>query len=385
MVARYSYLFLLFTAAAFLFLHSCVEPAYLDPKERTVAVHCVLTNDTIQLVELRYSSYISESYYPKVTDADVKIVESYSIDTVYVDDKGDIVILDTAFTNTYNFIKVQDGLWQAEFTPFESAQYKLQAIVGKDTLAATTVYGQQVLGIDRINRLMVNMPMVRSFTHRVFYDKACTVWIYGQDYNPDTEKFEITSLIFTDHLYVDPFNVTKIRKKDVEEFLESKELPDVTPYDVWAYPLHLGIKDGAKDSELFCMHDKYLRIPLPALLIDEEGKHYAPVINPYGADSVGYRLDAANDAFNIISNFKPQYYNSAHKKAHYVFLEVSPEYDKYLLDLYFKDTGTFSDIDASDITHIWETKETYGNITGGRGIFAWANKYIYYYHGYKHE
>ena len=67
----------LLTGAFFL---SCTDIADISPREKIVSVYCILTNDSVQTVDLRYSSYTSESYYELVKDAQVKV--SYQLDTV---------------------------------------------------------------------------------------------------------------------------------------------------------------------------------------------------------------------------------------------------------------------------------------------------------------
>ena len=98
-------LYMMYLLFGIIFGVSCTEIADIDPKERILGVYCVLTNDSIQSVDLRYSSYISESSYPMVDDATVRV--SYHLDTVFVDDKGDVVFLDTV--GVYDFNKVAPG------------------------------------------------------------------------------------------------------------------------------------------------------------------------------------------------------------------------------------------------------------------------------------
>lgn len=230
---------------------SCTEIADIDPKERILGVYCVLTNDSIQSVELRYSSYISESSYPMVDDATVRV--SYHLDTVFVDDKGDVVFLDTV--GVYDFNKVAPGKWQAEFVPMENVVYTLEVSVpGEDLVTATTRFPKKV-DIPAFNyseypmsHFHIGMPSL-SWTYGHTDTKSIslpditdlyngygvqiggihngppinykvsgplTLWIYGMDYNPQDREYHIADYIYTDHLHLDKFNISGKTKDDLD-------------------------------------------------------------------------------------------------------------------------------------------------------------------------
>ena len=116
-----------------------MEEIVMDPGERTVVVECVIDNeDKIQTVNLSYSATVSDKTYPKVDEAVVRM--SFALDTFYTDfEDGHTVIVDTS--GCYEFVKVADGVWQAEFDPIEYAQYTLEVEVhGYDRITATTVF-----------------------------------------------------------------------------------------------------------------------------------------------------------------------------------------------------------------------------------------------------
>ena len=87
----------------------------MDPGERTVVVECVIDNeDKVQTVNLSYSATVSDKTYPKVEEAVVRM--SFALDTFYTDfEDGHTVIVDTS--GCHEFVKVADGVWQAEFDP----------------------------------------------------------------------------------------------------------------------------------------------------------------------------------------------------------------------------------------------------------------------------
>ena len=110
-------------------LYSCTEMVDLDPRERTVVVHSILEDTTVQTVQLFYTSYMSENYCAPVEDAQVYIEQ----------------IKDSVAISRYDFHKVKDGIWQGRFKPNQLGIYKLTAIIPhKDTISAKTRFPLRV-------------------------------------------------------------------------------------------------------------------------------------------------------------------------------------------------------------------------------------------------
>ena len=120
------------------FLASCVEEIVMSPEEkRAVNVECVLENSETQTLHLNYTAYMSENSYTPVEKADVKVIE-------YI--KGNVSYLKK---NEYEFSKVKDGEWSANFIPIPAAKYELE-----DGLIIWTVSFQTIiLGQGRFNLL----------------------------------------------------------------------------------------------------------------------------------------------------------------------------------------------------------------------------------------
>ena len=208
-----STIFLLFFT---LLLWGCMEEIVMDPGERTVVVECVIDNeDKIQTVNLSYSATVSDKTYPKVEEAVVRM--SFALDTFYTDfEDGHTVIVDTS--GCHEFVKVADGVWQAEFEPIEYAQYTLEVEVpGYDRITATTVFPPKM-------KIHVGGYTWGGFAYEVYSYNNRKIWIYGRDYNPSTLQYETADYIYASDRYVDNFNLTEVTKDDIEEFRRPENL-----------------------------------------------------------------------------------------------------------------------------------------------------------------
>ncbi len=395
---------------------SCTEIADIDPKERILGVYCVLTNDSIQNVELRYSSYISESSYPVVDEATVRV--SYHLDTVFVDDNGEVIFLDTV--GVYDFSKVSPGRWQAEFVPMENVVYTLEVSVpGEDLVTATTRFPKKVEiqsvnynnssnyillrgGVVATKSSLVNTIWSKSPIINYKVAGPITLWIYGMDYNPHIDKYQIAEYIYTNHLNLDKFNISDKTKYDLNFNQSNIDLDSVwqvvwweyySPYAHMVYPLQLWATDISYDegknpyltalwpSAEYSFYHRYLRILQPksnsivavkdTFYIPDDYPHRDQLYEQYGE---AFLDKGETDHFTVCVNFKEWKYLSHHPLSHLVFESVSTEYDRYLKDLVSLELGTLQEIDDSDMTHIWERVEVYSNITNGKGIFGASSK-----------
>ncbi len=409
----------LLTGAFFL---SCTDIADISPREKIVSVYCILTNDSVQTVDLRYSSYTSESYYELVKDAQVKV--SYQLDTVWVNELGEIEILDTV--GVYDFKKVEDGKWQAEFEPMENVQYTLEVLVsGEAPLTAVTRFPKKVdiqgvnYGVDPVILYTANMPVKSVSGSRNTNDPIInykvsgpiTLWIYGMDYKPDTKNYKVADYLYTNHLYLDKFNQSDKTKYDLNFNQSSVNLDSIYrnpgpvywwnaysyPYVNAVLPLQLWVGDRVDyykelpsnemfttlwpcNDGLFC--HKYLRIQQPKTndIVAVVGSLHMPdeddgrIEYLYGKYGEAFVDKGETDYFTVCVNFNEWKYLAPHPLSHLVFESVSAEYDKYMKDLVSYNLGTLQNIENSDITHIWERIEVYSNINNGKGIFGASSK-----------
>lgn len=411
-------LYMMYLLFGIIFGVSCTEIADIDPKERILGVYCVLTNDSIQSVDLRYSSYISESSYPMVDDATVRV--SYHLDTVFVDDKGDVVFLDTV--GVYDFNKVAPGKWQAEFVPMENVVYTLEVSVpGEDLVTATTRFPKKV-DIQSVNyndsgtgiflhegtistKSSLEPILSRCPIYNYKVSGPLTLWIYGMDYNPRTEKYHVAGYIHTNHLNLDKFNISDKTKYDLD-FNQSKINLDsiynstkgvfwwdnYSPYGSHVYPLQLWSSDRAYSqsknpafSTLWPSNDysfchRYLRILHPAsgdivsIIKPFDFNNYPDKDLLYDKYGSNFLEKGESDHFTICVKFNEWKHLGPHPLSHLVFESVSADYDMYLKDLVSFELGTLQEIADSDMTHIWERVEVYSNITNGKGIFGASSK-----------
>ena len=356
-------------AGILFFITACEESVILDPKEKVVNVKCILSNDTVQTVKLTYSSYLSESYYPPVKEAEVSV--SFALDTTIVLPSGNTLVIDT--TGVIKFEKINDGKWQAKFTPIPWVKYTLSATIqGKGSISATTLFPDTAT--------VYRFPYAEFSTHLIEQNflflapkrsHSYIMWCYGMDYDTTSKQHHLTNLIFTDFAGLDKFNILSTLKINVPEFQTPDLLNPFPPitFDNWGYyipPQYLAAKDGKYDSELFPMYDRYLR-----MVCDPTQPHRSR------------KLEETFYEFNVVANFKPQYYDAAHPESYLRFFVVSKEYDLYLKDLLKFDMGQFFDRESSDIAHLWEYKEVYTNIKNGRGIFGAEYKSVLSYAPYK--
>ena len=356
-----STIFLLLSA---LFFWGCVEEIAMDPGERTVVVECVIDNeDKIQTVNLSYSATVSDKTYPKVEEAAVRM--SFALDTFYTDfEDGHTVIIDTS--GCHEFIKVADGVWQAEFEPIEYARYTLEVEVpGYDRITATTVFPPK-------------MSVEGDLSYRVHTYDNRKIWIYGLDYNPSTLQYETADYIYASDRYVDNFNLSEVTKDDIEEFRWPENLgmdallygepprspgyylflwgQDWTPYSLVMAnsKSHIWQEDDARIFGIppwpndygYNFHDRYLRWEYPGP--ECKGsilKKYWYVFSHDDKDEL--IKEKTVSGMWIAVNFKPYRHCVPHPLSRLVFDSVSEELDKY-----YKDVITFEQMQQQPFTDL---------------------------------
>ncbi len=341
---------------ALIIIAACTEKAKLDPYERIVNVECVLTNDTIQTLSLTYSSYVSESNFPTIDDAKIRVEET-----------------DTCGTkNVYTFQKNRNDRWISKFTPQSHANYKLEIdIPGEKKITAETVYPDTtVLRPDKHNadKGFFRNSYSINWTFDIYYPSTnknfrmpryqisgnkhrFILWIYGMDYNTCTNNWEQAQYISATDCIYDSFNISDIMAENIPEFKNTNnydiEFPEVLEYGIPQYLHTIGYSNKV-------MNYRYLRMEVsedPSTVdFTEDGDH------PFSS-------------FKIYANFKQDKYGIPHNKSHFVFEVVSEEYDQWLKDVLSFEMG-IGDIPDSDLTHLWQTKTIYTNIMNGTGIFG---------------
>ena len=395
------------TLALCLFLASCVEEIVMSPEEkRAVNVECVLENSETQTLHLNYTAYISENSYTPVEKADVKVVE-------YI--KGNVSYLKK---NEYEFSKVKDGEWSANFIPIPAAKYELEILIpGEDSITATTYYVEDTTmfrWFDYLDRLFPNdnpgtralqpletltgystvlntpeysfndvrkgeFPLFRFCSEHTF-----PLWIYGMDYDPAKDEYcqaELITIPYPDSLrilsavdpyydWIDRFNVVDVKREDVAEFRYPDdagiEFPHVLEY---GYPQYLHGEYNATTTD---MHYRYLRLqcsfnqPRVDKILEKVESEEFYLDDYFPCEFCGHIYVAAS--------FRQYRYGIPHPKAYLVFQVANEDYDRYLKTLVSwsqkKEYGG-----NTSLTDIWEYQTPlYSNINNGLGIFG--TKYV---------
>lgn len=140
---------------------SCVAVLDLDPREQFVVVHGVLVNESEQVIDLHYTSYLSDNYMTPIQNAEVWVEEE--------DYEGMV-------RRTYRYEPVGNGRYKAEFLPRFETRYNLVVKVrGYREITASTLYPCDD-----------NFSNLQAFPQLYYFDTAYIplyLWIYGQEYN----------------------------------------------------------------------------------------------------------------------------------------------------------------------------------------------------------
>ena len=386
-----STIFLLFST---FFLWGCAEKIVMESeeRERIAVAECVIDSEKkVQTVNLYYSAYVSEAECPKVEEAEVRI--TFALDTTYTidlpGDKNDVFV-DIDTSGCYEFVKVADGVWQAEFEPIGFARYNLEVTIpGEDSITTLTAT------MKCPPRAYIYHPYGLVTTHHataagyeVITGTDCKMWVYGLDYNPQTSEYSVAEYIYTNHINPDNFNVTGVTKENIKELKRPENFDwydDYLQSDIsvmlpcflfeWSFDygeeMVLPLEDGRilafhdiwPNDYSYNFHDRYLRWeyhrPEYAGTIYKKYDHVTPDRKLVEKDT---------NCMWIAVNFKPYRYYVPHPLSHLVFDSVSDDLDKY-----YKDVLTFEQMQQqpfTDLTELWDRFNIHSNVKGGTGIFG---------------
>lgn len=378
----------------------CTEKADLDPKEkRVVVVECILMEDSIQRLYLNYSSRIYESHYPPVEEAEA-FIDEYKVD-------GN----DSTKVARYAFSKVSDGKWESAFFPQVEHIYKLNVDVpGYPLISARTKISRGNFLIELQNfylggtrfdlhacppdekpehhRGLIHEP-ASGLCHmeicgsslnkeKVDISDSSAFWIYGMDFNPVSNRFEIAEYIYSCHPGADKFNLSDKKGAQLPQLQkpENYDKPDYMNCLEYGLPMYFSMinKYCNVADELFNI--KYIRIPTSVFRTSDLDSydHYR-----YGEDtnSTAYNIPTEihiEDGASYTPNFRPYYEGIAHPYSHIVAEQVSADYDKYLKSVLSFQYGLDRKAATDELTHLYDYREVYTNITNGTGIFGWSKR-----------
>lgn len=352
------YIIFLFLAVE---LSSCVKDVVLDAKEEPLlSVYCVLTQDSIQILQLNYTKGASQTEAPRV---------------------GEVTAVLTDLTENLEagrFTRKSESDWQLEYAAIPGHNYRLEVTVpGQETVWAEQAmpkeprwgfgaglrFNKTDVDIGRwlnwdIKRLTSYVSWVDGITfgevtaEGIFYHIvfSCPVWVYAEKYDAELEKFVPVKNLCTDYPYVDNFNLTgKVRPgAGVPNIVNNPDLWIGTQLDFYLTG--------------YSMHRDFLRFP--------KREDWARQLED--PNSVPYF--AIDGDFTVVSS------SSNWWELNRVFFDaLSDDYDRYLCEAYQQ----YYAEQSSDISTIYLRDNLFTNIHGGLGIFGCVTRNRQYYYEYE--
>lgn len=349
----------LFFSVLILFF-SCEEDVVLNPnKERLVNVFCVLTNDTVQYVNLSYTQYYDEYYddFVDVKDADISVTA-----------------ICEGVTKVHKFEKAEDGIWVSNFVPEQGVKYSLDVKIGDDVFCAETIF--PVMSEQDISYMLAyndyfleSTPESRIWRYSVDLGSTdfAALWFHGVDFCDKSGLYTPVSMMYSDSPYCDKFSISNISLGSLDEF---------------AYPGWLQLP---LTPELMFKHDFVngagkIKKPLLCFARVNGGEDrnsdlvYNDCIRMSGMISDAIVGINGDGFFTVVGSFKPLLNGMAHKNSYILMQCVSSEYDNYLKDV------TISNLklkeDHGELGGLFGYDEVFSNIRSisgelvGMGVFG---------------
>ncbi len=322
---KFIYIFNLFILAAGL-AGSCAREIIMDAKEKPLlAVECVLTEDTVQILRLNLSKGASQSEALPISEAEAVLTDL------------------TMNTPVGKFERQDDMTWTLDYQAIPEHSYRLEVRVpGYDLVwaeqtmplecrAMSTFYADWSSSAYHTYSSHVNGSLI-LLTHT-----PLSTWIRALNYNPETGNREIAEHICTDAPYVDNFNLAG---------------------GVYAPPV---IMDIPTDKYLYAnldgysLHKRFLRLDTDKVL-------EAEVLQ------VGISISGSftGEYFNNGTSVKPADRTPREDEGIVIVSIVSDDYD-----LYLRDAIKYQQLsESSDLSSVYLNENVYSNIHGGLGIFG---------------
>lgn len=337
-----------------LMVFGCVEAINLDTNEdRIVVVNGILMQDEEQSLTLCWSSKNETEDPQPITDADIQLFE------------GELLV--GAFSHQGN------GRWTIPFSPKPGETYtiRIQGSGFEEVSASTIMPGDAKVSVwgyphDMFCEAYFSLRIGKCVGIEVVSEDAeSLLWLYvlNQDFPKSSQK--IASVLATDHVGVDLFNVYDFSMK---WYVNDQGRSMVGHQMMNHYPTErIDIRDD------YPLHKYYLRIRHPRdyvryldhdgfYSVNKEGQkvvHYSSVQN---ANDTSIRATA--NLFRIAGDFNAAY-------SDLVVLKVSEELDRYMLE----GMDRAIKLDEADLTRIYNTENPYSNIKNGTGIFGAALRF----------
>lgn len=337
---------------------SCVREVILDAGENPqVVVECILSTDDVQELRLNFTKGASKDESEPPTDAVATL-----IDLTFKKEVG-------------QFVRKEGDLWTLDYTPTPYHKYRLEVqvpgyelIYAEDTMPGQVKCYYAIQSAGGINLMhypfavddeRIMNALETYISHRyidktgksnylrgtayLLYDIPHPFLIYGMNYNPVTEEYEMVQQLCTDHpavssttlsggSYVPPSIIPELPRVQLHPYLEGVPL-----------------------------HNRYLIFPK--------------------------RAEEIQKCFVISGSFagswtpqSPEDYYEGKPAGYLMFVSMSDNYKRYLdeaIRLQILD-------ESDDMTRIYIRDNMYTNVNGGVGLFAatfeekgdWARVYM---------
>lgn len=359
---------------------SCVRDVSMDAKEKPqVVVNYIMSNDSVQTLNLSFTKGASLQNAPSLTDA---------VAALYCEDR-----------HVGNFVHRDNGEWTLDYAAVPGKNYRLEVQVpGYGPIHAE----QQMPPEPDLEALFYNKmsPYVEPWSgwieipwdpenqngsifgdtiyswpedeirpaYEVFYfinKYSAPIWLCIMNYNEKTGRHEIAEDIYTD-AYADDLNITDrvyvtLSKDEPNPYKLKKQYEKTILAETFYSAHHMELYPNLAGKPCY---KSFLRIP--------RGEQMFSLVCSYEGDycesggSYNRRIDNMEDIEN---------------KGYLLCAAVSEDYDKYLIEAY-----NYQQIqESTDLSTIYLRDNIYTNITGGLGIFGaqvisrypWAPTYTY--------
>ena len=328
----------LLLGAVLLLCFSCVREVVMDADEKPmVVVECVISNNPVQALHLRYTKGAAKKDYEVVTEAEA-------------------VLLDlTDGSEAGRFVKVEDGVWTLDYEAIDEHEYRLEVSVpGYDLITAEQ---RMPVRPDAVARRLCFQGHKYQQTEYEFCNGCAygvrdtvnsSLWVYAMNYNSQTGRREMAEYICCDGR-CDDFNLTdSVYSPQIDTIFFAHNTSGQTTYVEVAV---CGPLNGTR------MHRKYLRFAgghFSASIIAGTFEGFYPIDSIHDSDDVRYITN-----HGVIEE-------PADDQGYLVFASLSEEYETYHMD-YFR----FKELEqSSKLSDIYLRDNVFTNINGGLGIFG---------------
>lgn len=328
---------------------SCVREVVMDAGEKpVVVVECVISNNPVQTLHLRYTKGASKKEYEVVSEAEAVLYDL------------------TTGTEAGRFSKVEDGVWTLEYEALDEHEYRIE--INVPTYETITAEQKMPVRPNVCARRFCHsgggglhvMHTHGEWEKACFYDvnnnDSTSLWIYAMNYNKETGRRELAEYICGSGVFSDITETDRVYSPKEDTIFMTDPLAPHRPPVRCKAGLYLGLT-GVK------MHNKYLH-PLSkrhgVYVISGTFNGFYPV-EFHEEDSVhSYTAEKERPLNDGVLT------NPADDQSYLVFASLSEEYDEYQTEsLRFMELQ-----ESSKLSDIYLRDNVYTNIHNALGIFG---------------